>query len=130
MHRITYAAVLVAVAQAVAPAAAVPPNVMGAIGTISPGLGQEPAAQRIDVAGTPWIVGPNWCSFSGTGYGTAVSLTGTLSGSCGPTTYTDCPFVLTPSTWTIACASSAGAFHVRFLNALPTTLFAADGAMA
>jgi FtsP/CotA-like multicopper oxidase with cupredoxin domain len=112
------------------PAAAVPPHVLSGSGTISPGLDAEPSDQWIAYDGTPWIVGSDWCHLSGPGHGTAAGVTGTVSGSCGTTTYDGCPFTLTAASWTVACPGSVGVFHVRFLNALPTTVFAADGAMA
>ena len=127
--RVVLTASLLAAAALPASAADVPPNVVGSIGTISPGLSAEPQDQHVEIDGTPWIVGRQWCHLSGDGFGDAASMVGTLSGNCGTTTYTDCTFALTPSTLTIACADAAGAFAVRYLNTLPTTVFAADGAL-
>lgn len=113
---------------------AVPPYVVQGAGQISPGLGVTPQAQSFWFVGTATTVplANHPCSFSGTAIaGGGGSMTGTMSGWCGPTQYASCVFTLTLTSWTFACTNgSVGTFSVQSINVNPTTSFSATGTIS
>jgi hypothetical protein len=133
LPRAALAAVAVATTLAPAPAQAVPPLVVQGSGVILPGLSLVSPPQTFWFTGTATTppLTTYACEFSGAGaVGGPYSVTGTLSGSCGPYAYQSCPFTLTVSSWTLTCVGAAGTFAVQPGNTNPTTTFTATGTIS
>jgi len=115
-----------------APAAAVPPLYVTGSGAVMPGFYP-----------TPTPLWPNAVSFQGTAAdptGTAYAcgirgvgvnyspgqITGFADIACGPSSAVSCPFTMTATTWTLACAGG-GSLTVSFVDPLYFKSFTASG---
>ena len=111
---------------AASPAAAHPAHADVAViqgsGTISPGLSATalPAQQSISFTGTATVVGTEGvlatypCSFGGTDLaGHPAEGVGTVSGSCGPISFTTCVFVRVGVVVAVVCADVTTALSVE-----------------
>lgn len=118
-----------------APAAhAIPPLAVSGSGTLSPGVLIPSAPHEVSLAftGTGSDAAGTTCGFSGTGRNTpSGGVWGLLSGQCGPFPYEVCPFTLSQTSFSFACATGAtGSFSAAYDGVVFVTGFTASGVIA